>query len=101
MISWLKLLINGDHARIEVALRSEHGERICEGCHNVFSGDGLLCSSCEGDLAELVMSANADQINAWLREAGYDPLELGAEFEAIARRALDESPLNPKNREGE
>lgn len=84
------------------ALIASFNERRCEGCRATFSGDGLLCPSCEDDLAELVQSSSAEQINAWLNDAGYDPLELGAEFDTIARRALNASPLNPRNRgEGE
>lgn len=39
-----------------------------------------------------------EEIDAQLREAGYDPEEVGARMQAVAERALAESPWNWRSR---
>ncbi len=50
------------------------------------------------DLFDEVEPETPEEIDAALREAGYDPDNVGARMKAVAERALADSPLNWRNR---
>lgn len=50
------------------------------------------------DLFDEVEPATPEEIDAVLREAGYDPDEIGVRMKAATEKALTESPLNWRNR---
>ncbi|MCK5601616.1 hypothetical protein KAR91_07105 [Candidatus Pacearchaeota archaeon] len=45
-----------------------------------------------------LMDETPEEVNQYLRDAGYDPDVLVARMRKRMRKALDKSPLNPKNR---
>jgi len=51
------------------------------------------------DLFDEIEPETPEEIDAVLREAGYDPDEVGARMEAVAERALVDSPLNWRTRD--
>jgi hypothetical protein len=50
------------------------------------------------DLFDEIEPETPAEIDAMLREAGYDPDEIGAQMKAVAEQALANSPLNWRNR---
>jgi hypothetical protein len=50
------------------------------------------------DLFNETEPEDPEEVNALLREAGYDPDEVAARMQAIAEQALASSPLNWRNR---
>jgi hypothetical protein len=59
----------------------------------------------EGELARALdelffefLLETPDEVDAILREAGYDPDQVAAEMQTLAERAWDHSPLNWRNR---
>ena len=51
-----------------------------------------------GEFFDELEPETAESIDAELRDAGYDPGEVGARMKAIAERAITESPLNWRKR---
>lgn len=51
-----------------------------------------------GDLFDQVDAETPEEVDAMLREEGYDPSDLAATFRSIAEQALKASPYNWKNR---
>lgn len=45
-----------------------------------------------------IMNATPEEIDQYLRDAGYDPDAIGERMQQIAQKASDESPMNPKNK---
>lgn len=45
-----------------------------------------------------IINATPEEINQYLRDAGYDPDAIGKKMQQIAQKASDESPMNPKNK---
>ena len=44
------------------------------------------------------LNETPEEVDKYLRDAGYDPDALAARMQKRIRKMLDESPLNPKNR---
>lgn len=66
-----------------------------ESLNRVFSKDKLLDAL--DDAFDEILMTDVEEANAILQEAGLDPDEVGASLEKVAKQALEDSPLNPKN----
>lgn len=51
----------------------------------------------DGEYEENPPEQSEEELDARLRELGYDPIELVQRMRARIEKAIDESPLNPKN----
>jgi hypothetical protein len=51
------------------------------------------------DLFDQVKTTTPEEIDETLRSAGYDPDEVAGRFAAVAKQALEQSPMNWRNRD--
>lgn len=52
------------------------------------------------DLFDEVVPDSPEDVDDFLRESGYDPEKVGARMQVVAKKALENSPLNWRNRAG-
>jgi len=67
-----------------------------KGRRSIETGEDLVRAF--ADLFDEIEPETPEEIDAVLREAGYDPDEVGTRMKAVAERALADSPLNWRKR---
>jgi len=63
--------------------------------------EGVLLDKISAELDAIkkqCLSATPEEIDQYLRDAGYDVEALTERLRKIVKKAMDESPLNPKNK---